>query len=178
MELDLYRTNYNRTYKIIRYSGLIGLLVFFLVLTPLMFLNAPSESLSNLAFIVAIICLFVFISSNIIIKIVKGGMGKTGTLVFSETGFQIQLLDEPPREFKIRNLPRFRMKLTDYKGEVDVSLQFNFSRNKGIENYIWIDWEDKKRYYRIKVPTESAYNKLIGIGRNWEQKVKSIRIEY
>jgi len=178
MELDLYKSEPNSAFKIAQYAALIAISTFFLSGIVYWLFKSQLTHVKDLVMNVALTGLIIFIILTIIQKRINDGIVKIGSIVFQDRGFQLNFDDKPSQEIDLKDFLRFRMKLSDYAGEVDVSLQLHFAKNKGIENYIWMDWENKKEYFRFKVPSESEYNYLIKVGYNWQQKFRSILVEY
>lgn len=176
--MDLYKSTFNQVFKIIQFTGLTALSIFFITAVVFGIYKDQLDKAEGLVFALNFISLSLFIVLTFVHKSIRGGMTKIGSIEFHDMGFKIIYEGDSQKDFTLRDYPRILMKLSDYTGEIDVSLQLNFSKNKGIENFIWTDWDLKNEYYRFRIPSDSAYNKLIKIGYSWQQQCKSTRVEY
>jgi len=93
---------------------------------------------------------------------------------FSEDGLTISEMDHSVF-YALTDLRRMKISINEYEGEPIYSGGLIIPSSRGVENFFWLNAENKKAKHRFKLINENHHNRLVDRIWEWERKYPTIQ---
>ena len=175
VNVELLTTEENKTTKIIRRIGLISVVS---LLVILVIFGLFRESIQGKIIFILMYSLQFFIVTlmilGVFIKFSRAGIKSIGKMQFSEDGLTISEMDHSVF-YALTDLRRMKISINEYEGEPIYSGGLIIPSSRGVENFFWLNAENKKAKHRFKLINENHHNRLVDRIWEWERKYPTIQ---